>query len=99
MYQPLKADLPDWIPMDDDQEDQTAQATGSFVDLLKKRMMNRGPNTVDGQPVAMGGAGHGLSQGQIGQRAGAAANAELGAPPVMGATKSNAFGGGGMKSL
>ena len=33
------AELPQWQPMgDDDQGQQAGQATGSFVDLLKKRM-------------------------------------------------------------
>lgn len=76
MYQPLKADLPQWVSMnDDDEEDQTTQATGSFVDLLKKRMMGNKPSYLGGgssytpggtgavRPRTVGGGGMGGGEG------------------------------------
>jgi len=53
----FQVQLPQWVPMgDDDQEDQTAQATGSFVDLLKKRMMgNKAADLGGGSTYTPGG--------------------------------------------
>lgn len=46
--------LPQWVPMgEDDQGEQAGQATGSFVDLLKKRMAGGGGGSKGG---AMAGA-------------------------------------------
>lgn len=70
MYQPFKADLPQWVPMgDDDQSEQIGQSTGSFVDALKKRMAGgKAPNgnlpyEGNGMPTGAGGMATGSGGG------------------------------------
>ncbi len=61
--------LPEWVPMGDngDQGDQIASSTGSFVDLLKKRMAGGAAGSakgsampgMEGKAMGMGGGGAG----------------------------------------
>ena len=59
---------PEWVPMGgEDQGDQIAQSTGSFVDLLKKRMAGGGGGAkggampgAEGKAMGGGGAGGGM---------------------------------------
>lgn len=50
--------LPEWVPMgdDDNQGEQVGKATGSFVDLLKKRMAGSGGSKGGAMPGAEGKA-------------------------------------------
>ena len=87
------ADLPQWVPMDDNQGGPSiAQSTGSMVDLWKQRAA-RTPTASD--PASRMPR---MSEGQIASRAGAAANAGAGAPPIMPGIASKGRAGG-MQSL
>lgn len=63
-----QADLPEWLPMgDNDQGEQFTQASGTFADLLKKRMsMGKGAegdavgSATSGAKGTLDGAGKGM---------------------------------------
>lgn len=51
-------ELPQWVPMgDSDQGEQITQASGTFADLLKKRMARGNPGSSMGSAMGAGMAG------------------------------------------
>lgn len=92
--EPVANDLPEWVPMgEDDQGQQFADSTGTFASLLKQRMGQGGPRS--GMLGAKGSDAHLLHGGGSETKLPLLRSTDLGAGAGMMGAKS----GGGMQSL